>query len=38
MKLPSGEKVRPMIAVRCCLKEGRKHEKREKTQPNHHPE
>ena len=35
MKLPSGEKVSPVIAVRCCLKEGRKHEKgEEKKQTN----
>lgn len=29
MKLPSGEKVSPVITVRCCLKKGRKHEKGE---------
>lgn len=28
MKLPSGEKVSPVITVRCCLQGGRKHEKR----------
>lgn len=27
--MPSGEKASPVIAVRCCLKEGRKHGKRE---------
>lgn len=30
MKLPSGEKVSPVITVRCCLKERRRHEKEEK--------
>lgn len=35
MKLPSGEKVSPVITVRCCLKERRRHEKEEKKKTQH---
>lgn len=39
MKLPSGEKVSPVMTVRCCLKEGGKHKTGEgKEQTNQLPE